>query len=52
MSPIPDFTEAEQRIVQMLLRRRYATGVAIEQADSELLLDPTHHDMTICPAIL
>ena len=48
---IPDFTDAEQRHVETLLTRRYATPVAIELADSELLLDPADDEMTVCPTI-
>jgi hypothetical protein len=51
MSPIPDFTAEEQRIVEVLLQHRYGTAVAIEQADSELLLDPAHADLTVCPTL-
>jgi hypothetical protein len=51
MSPIPEFTAAEQRIVEVLLQRRYGIAVPIEQADSELLLDPAHDDMTVCPTL-
>ena len=51
MPPIPDFTEAEQRTVHVLLQRRYGTAVAIEPADSELLLDPAHDEMTVCPTL-
>ncbi len=50
-SPIPDFTDAECRSVEALLERRYGQPVAVERADSELLLDPSHQEMTACPTL-
>lgn len=49
--PIPDFTDAEQRQVEALLQRRYGAPVAIELADSELLLDPAQDETTVCPTL-
>jgi len=51
MPSIPDFTAAEQRHVEALLQRRYAAPVTVLLADSELLLDPAHGEMTVCPTL-
>ena len=51
MSQIPDFTAAEHRLVEALLERRYGTRVAIELADSELVLDRSQDKMTVCPTL-
>jgi len=49
--PIPDYTEADQHLVETLLERRYGKSVAVEFADSELLLGPADPDMTVCPTL-
>jgi len=48
-TPAPDFTPTELRDVAEILRERYGAPVAIELADSELLLDPAEGAMTECP---
>jgi len=50
-APVPDFTEAERRLVAALLLQRYGKPVPLELADSELLLDPSQAEMTICPTL-
>jgi len=49
--PIPDFSAAEQHQVQALLQRRYKRDIAVELADSELLLDAADAQMTVCPTL-
>jgi len=49
--PIPDYTDAQQRHVEALLQRRYGAPVALELADSELLLDPAANETTTCPTL-
>ncbi len=51
MNTIPDFTEAEERLVSDLLQKRYGKIVPIQQADSEMQLggDPEH--LTSCPTL-
>jgi hypothetical protein len=51
MLSIPEFSESEQRSVASLLERRYGAQVAIELADSELLLDAADGAMTVCPTL-
>lgn len=48
-TPAPDFTPTELRDVAEILRERYGAPVAIELADSDLLLDPAEGAMTECP---
>ena len=47
--PIPDFTEAEQKLVSSLLQKRYAKLVPLQLADSELQLDPASGELASCP---
>ena len=45
----PDFTAAEQQLVEQLLFARYGKPVALEIAESELQLDPAQPALTDCP---
>ncbi len=49
--PIPDFTEAEQKLVSGLLVKRYAKAVQVQLADSELQIDATSESLTLCPTL-
>ncbi len=49
--PIPDFTDAEQKLVSALLLKRYSKIVPIQLADSELQLDEASKRLTACPTI-
>ena len=46
---VPDFTEAEQKMVSAELFQRYGKPVALQLADSELQLDPASTELTLCP---
>jgi hypothetical protein len=48
---IPDFTEAEQKLVSATLFERYGKLVPFQLADSELQLDASCEDLTLCPTI-
>lgn len=48
---IPDFTETEQKLVSALLLKRYAKPVSQQLADSELQLDATSEELTLCPTL-
>ncbi len=48
---IPDFTDAEQKLVSALLLKRYSKIVPIQLADSELKLDEASKRLTACPTI-
>lgn len=48
---IPDFTEAEQKLVPAALLERYGKLVPIQLADSELQLDATSDELTSSPAV-
>ena len=48
---IPDFTETEQHRVETLLWQRYKVHIAVELADSELLLNPADDEMTVCSTL-
>ncbi len=49
MNAIPDFTEAEQKLVSALLLSRYDKLVPLQLADSELQLGADPEDLTACP---
>jgi hypothetical protein len=51
MNAIPDFTDADRRVVETALKTRYGKIVAIERADSELRLDPASPRATSCPTL-
>jgi hypothetical protein len=48
---IPDFTEAEQKLVCASLFEPYGKLVPIQLANSELQLDVTSEELTLCPTI-
>lgn len=48
---VADFTEAERELVADLLQQRYIRRVTPDLADSELKLDPTGDELTICPTL-
>ena len=48
---IPDFTEAEQKLVSGLLLKRYSKLVPLQLADSELQLTAPLKKLTMCPTI-
>ena len=48
---IPDFTDTEQKLVSGLLLKRYAKLVPLQLADSELQLDASSSELTLCPAL-
>jgi len=48
---IPDFDDSERDLVTRLVQRRYGKPVAVELADSELLLDPAQATTILCPTL-
>ena len=48
---IPDFTDGEQKLVFATLFERYGKLVPIQLADSELHLDDSSDQPTLCPTI-
>ena len=48
---IPDFTDAEQKLVSATLLERYGKLVPFQLADSELQLDATSEELILCPTI-
>lgn len=48
---VPDFTEAEQKMVSAELFQRYGKLVPMQLADSELQLDPASSYLTLCPTL-
>lgn len=50
-NPVPDFTEAEQKLVATELFQRYGKLVPLQLADSELQLDPASAELTLCPTL-
>jgi hypothetical protein len=50
-APIPDFTEAEQKLVSAALLERYGKLVPIQLADSDLQLDASSQELVLCPTI-
>lgn len=51
MTAIPDFTEAEQRLVDVALRERYGQSVEFDLVETEIRLNPADRELTVCPAI-
>jgi hypothetical protein len=51
MNSITDFTEAEPKLVSSSLFERYGKLVPFQLADSELQLDPSSEQPTVCPTI-
>lgn len=49
--PLPDFTEAERKLVSQTLLERYGKTIAIQSADAELQLEPGTENLTTCPAL-
>ncbi|OGT01122.1 MAG: hypothetical protein A3F73_12265 [Gallionellales bacterium RIFCSPLOWO2_12_FULL_59_22] len=49
--PVPDFTDAEQKLVSGLLLKRYAKLVPLQLADSELQLKVPAKKLTLCPTL-
>lgn len=49
MSPIPDFTDAEHKLVSGLLFERYGKLVPMQLADSELQLGTSSEQLTRLP---
>jgi hypothetical protein len=49
--PAPDFTEDELRDIHAILQQRYGAEVAVDLADSELMLDPLQDAKTECPTV-
>lgn len=50
-SQIAEFTDAEKRVVETVLRERYRESVAAELVEAEMRLDPDRPVLTACPAI-
>jgi len=48
---MPDLTDAEQKLVSAALFERYGKLVPFQLADSELQLDASSEELTICPTI-
>jgi hypothetical protein len=48
---IPDFTDAELKLVSASLYERYGKLVPLQLADSELQLDALSEELTLCPTI-
>ena len=48
---IPDFTDAELKLVSASLFERYGKLVPVQLADSELQLDALSEELTLCPTI-
>lgn len=51
MTAIPDFTDAEQKLVSTALFERYGKLVPLQLADSELQLNASSDDLILCPTI-
>lgn len=49
---IPKFSDRECLLVAQTLAERYGKQVAVESAESELLLDPINNLTTTCPALV
>ena len=47
----PDFTDTERELVAFLLHDRYNKPVQPDLADSELQLDASSEELTVCPTL-
>lgn len=48
---IPDFTDAEHKLVSSSLFERYGKLVPLQLADSELQFDALSEELTLCPTL-
>jgi hypothetical protein len=48
---IPDFTDTELWTVRQAVSERFRKEIEIQQADSELRLDPSDRELTLCPVL-
>jgi hypothetical protein len=48
---VSDFTDADRWVVETALGERYGKTVKVEPADSEIRLDPTAPEVTVCPTL-
>jgi hypothetical protein len=48
---IPDFTDAEQKLVSASLFERYGKLVPLQMADSELQLNALSEELSLCPTL-
>lgn len=51
MTAIPDFTEAEMRLVDAALRERYGQAVEVDLVETEIRLNPADRELAVCPAV-
>jgi hypothetical protein len=51
MAAIPDFTEAEMRLVDAALRERYGHALEVQEVETEIRLLPADRELTVCPAL-
>ncbi len=51
MNTIEDFSPAELQVVRDTLRERYKADQDVQQADSELRLDPDSTTLSLCPTL-
>jgi hypothetical protein len=51
MSDIPDFNTNELEVIHATLKQRYGQEIAVQLADSELRLDPSTPQLTLCPTV-
>jgi len=51
MHTITDFDAAELETIREVVEQRYGKTVDVELADSELRLDPSSRELTLCPTV-
>ena len=51
MNSIPEFTDHELWVVGTCLEERFGKPIELEQAESELRLDPHSSELTPCPTL-
>lgn len=51
LADIPEYSDAERKLVSQALFERYGRLVPIQLADVELQLDPAAEALTVCPAL-
>jgi len=49
--PIPEFTDTELSTVRETVRERFRSDVEIHPIEGEVRIDPSDHELTLCPGL-
>lgn len=51
MATLPDFTDADRKLVDQTLLERFGQAVPVQSADAEIQLDGNSEELTLCPIL-